>query len=59
MMPLAPSFNLFSSIRWLRRIGLTLLLLMASIPSPVLADEYYTLAGWVGQNPFAGLGNLI
>ena len=57
MMPLAPSFNLFSSIRWLRRIGLTLLLLMASIPSPVLADEYFTLGGWVGQNPFAGVGN--
>lgn len=57
MRPLAPSFNLFSSIRWLRRIGLTLLLLMASIPSPVFADEYYTLGGWVGQNPFAGTGN--
>ncbi len=30
---------------------------MASIPSPVFADEYYTLGGWVGQNPFAGTGN--
>ena len=57
MMQLASFFSLFSSIRWLRRIGLTLLLLMASIPSPVFADEYYTLNGWIGQNPFAGTGN--
>lgn len=47
MMQLASFFSLFSSIRWLRRIGLTLLLLMASIPSPVFADKYTpSVAGW-------------